>query len=148
MEFSEKLILLRRARGMTQTDMADLLGVTRQSVYKWERGVSYPEAMTLLAMREVFGVTLDALLDPAYVIRMAKDPAPEVRRVGEDFVPSSDFVAEKNGNAPEKPGTTSLKNESVNDAKIASDEPKQVQEAATEKTEKKKKRGFFARLFG
>jgi transcriptional regulator with XRE-family HTH domain len=64
MEFSRKLPLLRASRGMTQTRLAEALGVTRQSVYKWESGQSYPEAMTLLALRALFGVSVDTLLDP------------------------------------------------------------------------------------
>ncbi len=91
MEFCEKLLLMRRARGMTQTDMADLLGVTRQSVYKWEKGESYPEAMTLLAMREVFGLSLDALLDPTYIVRMAGDASPVVTHIGEEIPAATDI---------------------------------------------------------
>lgn len=40
MQFGEKLISLRRKAGLSQEQLADALGVTRQSVSKWESGVS------------------------------------------------------------------------------------------------------------
>lgn len=63
MEFHEKLLELRRGNHMTQQGLASALGVTRQTVYKWETGQSYPEAMTLFAMRNLFNVPTDVLLD-------------------------------------------------------------------------------------
>lgn len=63
MEFHEKLVELRRGNHMTQQGLAGALGVTRQTVYKWETGQSYPEAMTLFAMRNLFNVPTDVLLD-------------------------------------------------------------------------------------
>lgn len=63
MEFHEKLVELRRGNHMTQQGLASALGVTRQTVYKWETGQSYPEAMTLFAMRSLFNVPTDVLLD-------------------------------------------------------------------------------------
>lgn len=65
MTFSEKLIALRARDRLTQTALARAVGVTRQSVYMWEKGQSYPEAETLLALRRLFGVSVDALLDDA-----------------------------------------------------------------------------------
>ena len=41
MEFSEKLILQRKRLGLSQEQLADRMGVTRQSVSKWESGVSH-----------------------------------------------------------------------------------------------------------
>ena len=43
MEFSEKLTILRRRAGLSQEQLADRLGVTRQSVSKWEGGAAVPE---------------------------------------------------------------------------------------------------------
>lgn len=63
MEFNEKLVLLRRENHLTQAQLAANLGVTRQTVYKWETGQSYPEAMTLFAIRNLFKVSTDCLLD-------------------------------------------------------------------------------------
>lgn len=63
MRFSEKLILLRKRKGMTQQEFAVAVGVSRQSVYKWESGQSYPEAEKLMEIRRLYGVSIDHLLD-------------------------------------------------------------------------------------
>ena len=59
MMFSEKLICLRRERGLSQEQLADQLGVTRQSVSKWESGAAMPELVKLISLSELFDVTLD-----------------------------------------------------------------------------------------
>ena len=68
MEFYEKLIRLRKSRRMTQSDLAAVLGVSRQAVYKWECGQSYPEAMKLVSLKQLFGISIDDLLDPDYAV--------------------------------------------------------------------------------
>ncbi len=68
MDFSEKLIDLRRREGWSQERLADKLGVTRQSVSKWELGTAMPELGKLIALSDLFGVTVD------YLVR---DGAPE-----------------------------------------------------------------------
>ncbi len=60
--FSERLYTLRKNRGLSQEQLADALGVSRQSVSKWESGASMPESDRLIAISEYFGVSLDALL--------------------------------------------------------------------------------------
>ena len=40
MDFGNKLLNARRARGMNQEELAEALGVSRQTIYKWESGVS------------------------------------------------------------------------------------------------------------
>ena len=62
MQFSEKLTELRRRRGLSQEQLADFLGVTRQSVSKWESGSVMPELGKLIAMADFFGVTLDEVV--------------------------------------------------------------------------------------
>ncbi|MDO4315705.1 MAG: helix-turn-helix transcriptional regulator [Oscillospiraceae bacterium] len=62
MEFSEKLTALRRREGMSQEQLADRLGVTRQSVSKWESGAVMPELVKLIALSEMFGVSVDYLV--------------------------------------------------------------------------------------
>lgn len=62
MEFSEKLTALRRREGWSQEQLADRLGVTRQSVSKWEGGAAVPELGKLVALSELFGVSVDYLV--------------------------------------------------------------------------------------
>lgn len=62
MEFSEKLIALRRKAGLSQEQLADRLGVTRQSVSKWEGGTAFPELVKLITLSEMFGVSVDYLV--------------------------------------------------------------------------------------
>lgn len=62
MNFSEKLTVLRRGAGMSQEQLADRLGVTRQSVSKWESGAAAPELAKLVALSELFCVSVDYLV--------------------------------------------------------------------------------------
>lgn len=62
MNFAEKLITLRRKSGLSQEQLADRLGVTRQSVSKWESGGSVPELAKLIAISEMFQVSVDYLV--------------------------------------------------------------------------------------
>ena len=59
--FRENLIQMRKMRQMTQEDLAEKVGVTRQSVAKWESGESVPDLNKCKALAEVFGVSLDDL---------------------------------------------------------------------------------------
>lgn len=62
MEFSEKLILQRKRLGLSQEQLADRMGVTRQSVSKWESGATVPEIAKLIALSELFDVSVDYLV--------------------------------------------------------------------------------------
>ena len=62
MEFSEKLTLLRKKEGLSQEQLADRLGVTRQSVSKWESGTAVPELVKIISLSEMFGVSVDYLI--------------------------------------------------------------------------------------
>ena len=65
MTLSEKLTRLRKARGMSQEQLAAALGVSRQAVSKWELGEAVPDVSRVVAMSELFGVTTDYLLKDA-----------------------------------------------------------------------------------
>ena len=62
MTFQERLNRLRRERGLSQEDLAEVVGVTRQAVQKWESGASRPDMDNLTALAAYFGVTLDYLV--------------------------------------------------------------------------------------
>ncbi|MBQ7932780.1 MAG: helix-turn-helix transcriptional regulator, partial [Clostridia bacterium] len=59
---SEKIRSLRRAKNVTQEELADVLGVTFQSVSRWETGQTYPDITLVPKIAAYFGVTTDALL--------------------------------------------------------------------------------------
>ena len=48
MVFSEKLQILRKNRGLTQEELAEKLGVSRQAVAKWESSLVYPDIYNLI----------------------------------------------------------------------------------------------------
>ena len=52
----------RIAKGLTQEDVAELLGITAQSVSKWERGESYPDITFLPALANIFETSVDLLI--------------------------------------------------------------------------------------
>lgn len=62
MTFAEKLIGLRKSRGWSQEELGEKLGVTRQTVSKWELGSTTPEMEKIAAMSEIFGITTDELI--------------------------------------------------------------------------------------
>ncbi|MEK0211264.1 helix-turn-helix domain-containing protein [Bifidobacterium mongoliense] len=62
MSFRDNLQYLRAQRSMTQEQLAMLLGVSRQSISKWESEKAYPEMDKLLMICDMFGCTLDDLV--------------------------------------------------------------------------------------
>lgn len=62
MDFSEKLLTLRKANNLTQEQLAEKLEVSRQSVSKWESGQATPELDKIVALSAIFDVTTDYLL--------------------------------------------------------------------------------------
>ena len=63
MELGKKIRQLRFKAGMTQEQLAEQLGISPQSVSKWENAVAMPDISTLPLLAEVFGVTIDDLFD-------------------------------------------------------------------------------------
>lgn len=62
LNLSENLIRLRRARKLTQEELADFIGVTKASVSKWENAQSMPDILLLPQLAAFFGVTIDELV--------------------------------------------------------------------------------------
>ena len=62
MTFGEKIQKLRKEAGLSQEELSDRLGVSRQAVSKWERDNGYPETEKIVRMSQIFHVTLDYLL--------------------------------------------------------------------------------------
>ena len=62
MTLGEKLAKLRREQNLTQEQLAELLGVSRQSVSKWESNAAYPETEKLIRLAKMYDCSLDYLL--------------------------------------------------------------------------------------
>ena len=62
MQISEKLQLLRSKTGMSQEELAERLGISRQSISKWESGQSVPDLKKLIILSEIYNVTIDSLV--------------------------------------------------------------------------------------
>lgn len=61
-KITERLIKLRKEHNLSQEQLADELGVSRQAVSKWERGEASPDTDNLIALARLYGTSLDSLL--------------------------------------------------------------------------------------
>ena len=61
--FNENLVQLRKLNQMTQEDVAEKVGVSRQAVAKWESGETSPDINACVVLAEIFGVSLDDLVN-------------------------------------------------------------------------------------
>ncbi|MBQ2681901.1 MAG: helix-turn-helix transcriptional regulator [Atopobiaceae bacterium] len=73
MEFSEKLKELRKAKSLTQEELAEALYVSRTAVSKWESGRGYPSIDSLKELSRFFSVSIDELVSPDEAIAAAED---------------------------------------------------------------------------
>ncbi len=62
MNFNEKLIELRKSKGLSQDELGQRLGVSRQTIFKWELAQSYPSFQRLVLLSDYFSLSLDALV--------------------------------------------------------------------------------------
>lgn len=171
MTFKEKLVILRKIRKITQDELASAVGVSRQAVYKWECGQSYPEVPKLLEIKFLFGISIDDLLDDSFEIalpekkrkRRAKAANTAVAEETEKpvFVPAvakveevEEVVAEpevvEEEKAEEPVLVAAAPAEEVKEAETveANVEEPAEQAALADETAPEKKKGFFGRLFG
>ena len=73
MKLSEKIIELRKLKGMTQEELAALCGVSRQSISKWEADIALPELEKLLVLSDTFHVSLDVLVKDELEVNSVKE---------------------------------------------------------------------------
>lgn len=73
MKLSEKIIALRKTKGMTQEELASICSVSRQSVSKWEADIALPETEKLLILGEIFHVSMDVLLKDELTLSTVKE---------------------------------------------------------------------------
>lgn len=86
MTFGEKLTHLRKREGMSQEDLAAQVGISRQTVSRWELGTAMPDSSNLLAISRLFRVSADYLLyeeleqENASAIHEQAEAGPKERR--------------------------------------------------------------------
>lgn len=83
---SEKIYTLRRKSGLSQEQLAEIIGVSRQAISKWEGGLSVPESEKLIAISDYFNVTLDYLL---------KEDADCIQKTEQETVNGQSFKSHK-----------------------------------------------------
>lgn len=74
MKFNEKLIMLRKQHNLSQEQVAEKLGVARQTISKWELGETTPEMDKLIIMGELYNITLDELMKEENEGKVVNDP--------------------------------------------------------------------------
>ena len=80
MALPDKLYELRKKAGLSQEQLAERLGVSRQAVSKWETGRAVPESDTLVTISEFYRVTLDSLLKESGVSASGPESEPASAR--------------------------------------------------------------------
>lgn len=58
----DNLKILRKKMGLTQEEIAEKLGVSRQAVAKWERGDTMPDIESCIKLADIYGITVDLLV--------------------------------------------------------------------------------------
>lgn len=149
MTFKEKLVRLRKIKSLTQDEFASAVGVSRQAVYKWESGQSYPEVAKLLEIKLLFGISIDDLLDDNYEVEMPeKKKKKRISKADRERIEAEVRAEEEAENESAKPQTEA--EETEKEAEQTTQEV-DIATAAIESEEKEevteKKKGFFARLF-
>ena len=105
MTFKEKLVKLRKLKKITQDEFACAVGVSRQAVYKWESGQSYPEVPKLIEMKHLFGISIDDLLDDNYEVVLPEKKRRKRRtaeQIAQDNAAKAEAKAAKAALAAEK----------------------------------------------
>lgn len=62
MKLEEKLVAVRKEKGLSQAELAEKLDVSRQAISRWERGTSAPSTDNLVCLAKLYGVSLDYLV--------------------------------------------------------------------------------------
>lgn len=86
MELNEKIQELRKKRGLTQEELAEVLFVSRTAVSKWESGRGYPNIESLKAIAKFFGVTIDELLSGDELLTIAEEDTRQKEKQFRDLV--------------------------------------------------------------
>ncbi len=76
-QFGKRIAFLRRQNGMSQEQLADLLGISAQAISKWENGHTMPDTSLLPVLAQIFQYSIDEIIMPAYIF----DPEIEEKKM-------------------------------------------------------------------
>ena len=96
MRLEEKLTVLRKESGYTQLDLAEKVRVSRQAISKWETGRALPSAENLKYLSELFGVSVDYLLNDD----MTEEPKPKEQKPAPEPQTEEAVIPEKEKGKP------------------------------------------------
>ena len=96
MRLEEKLTVLRKESGYTQLDLAEKVRVSRQAISKWETGRVLPSAENLKYLSELFGVSVDYLLNDD----MTEEPKPKEQEPAPEPQTEEAVIPEKEKGKP------------------------------------------------
>ena len=122
MKFNEKIVILRKKYGLSQSKFAKGIGVSRQAVYKWECGQSYPEVSKLLEIKLQYNISIDDLLDDTYDIPMPEKK--KRKRISKKVAQQLQEEVAKQMEAEAPPTEEEEKTEAVVAETVAVEEPK------------------------
>lgn len=86
MELNEKLQQLRKQRGLTQEELAEMLYVSRTAISKWESGRGYPSIDSLKAISKLFAISIDDLLSSEELMSIAETDQKEKTETMRDLI--------------------------------------------------------------
>lgn len=91
MQFYQKLIQLRKSAGLSQEQLAEKAGVSRQTIFKWESGLASPSMENLLVLCRIFDISADELIgnESECVQRQATEPRTDTDGSSEESVTTS-----------------------------------------------------------
>ena len=89
-KLADNIIALRKQNGFSQEEFAEKIGVSRQAVSSWERGIATPDVETLNALAKLFDVDLSSLINgESFERKKSKDTAPGELSIKRNSVPQS-----------------------------------------------------------
>lgn len=101
LEVANRLQQLRKAKGLSQEELAQILGLSRQAISKWERAETSPDTDNLICLARLYNISIDKLLDTSESTeeikeRIAQERIDEIKREKEDF---NNYSDDKNNDA-------------------------------------------------
>lgn len=115
LETANRLVALRKARGLSQEELASELSISRQAISKWERGEASPDVDNIIMLSRFYGVSIDELLGnaPMMPVEVADEPVDDCGISAEEE-PAKESGKTEAAPAPDGKGFTGVKTIRIN----------------------------------